>query len=87
MNAAQLLRFHAIVRAYRAGVPITKLSTIGDYAGMCFSWFIFEPRKKPVGTVPLRWISWKEACRKFPQTDADAPPMAKEQLGLFEAVA
>lgn len=54
-------------------------------AGMCFAWFIFEPGKKPIKQVPVRWVSWKEACRKFPQTDADVPPAAKQhQRGLFE---
>lgn len=53
-------------------------------AGMCFAWFIFEPAKRPVLQVPVRWVSWKEACRKYPQTDADTPPVAKDQLGLFD---
>lgn len=57
-------------------------------AGMCFAWFVFEPHKRPASQVPVRWVSWKEACRKFPQTDADTPPEArKHQRGLFEDVA
>jgi hypothetical protein len=55
-----------------------------DKAGMCFCWFIFEPGKRPAHQVPVRWISWKECCRRYPQTDADTPPAAKDQLGLFE---
>jgi len=56
-------------------------------AGMCFCWFIFESGKRPANQVPVRWISWKEASRKFPQTDADIPPAAKKhQRGLFEVV-
>lgn len=54
-------------------------------AGMCFAWFVFEGGKRPLKQVPVRWVSWKEACRKFPQTDADVPPAAKQhQRGLFE---
>lgn len=68
---------------HRHGFTGTKM----DKGAMCFAWFIFEPQKKPTNTVPLRWISWKAAARKFPQTDADAPPMAKDQLGLFEGLA
>ena len=68
---------------HRHGYTGPKLSN----AGMCFCWFIFEPGKRPVRQVPVRWISWKEACKRFPQTDADTPPMAKDQLGLFERVA
>ncbi|ESZ60672.1 hypothetical protein NL532_24220 [Mesorhizobium sp. C120A] len=68
---------------HRHGYVGPKLSN----AGMCFCWFIFEPGKRPAHQVPIRWISWKAACRKFPQTDADTPPTAKEQLGLFEAAA
>jgi len=57
-------------------------------AGMCFGWFIFENQKKPMNTVPVRWVSWKEACRKYPETDADRPPEArKHQPGLFEVAA
>lgn len=55
-----------------------------DKAGLCFSWFIFERDKRPRKSIPLRWWSWKAAARKFPQTDADTPPIAKDQLGLFE---
>lgn len=79
-----LRRVHLIAERlpmmHRHGYDGPKLST----AGMCFAWFIFEPGKRPIRQVPMRWVSWKEACRKFPQTDADTPPAAKDQLGLFE---
>lgn len=65
---------------HRHGYNGPKLSN----AGMCFCWFIFEPGKRPVNQVPIRWISWKEACRRYPRTDADTPPAARDQLGLFE---
>jgi hypothetical protein len=68
---------------HRHGYDGPKLSN----AGMCFCWFIFEPGKRPAHQVPIRWVSWKAACRKFPQTDADTPPTAKDQLGLFEVAA
>lgn len=68
---------------HRHGYEGPKLSN----AGMCFAWFIFEIEKRPVHQVPIRWVSWKQACRKFPQTDADEPPKAKDQLGLFERAA
>ncbi|TPM53249.1 hypothetical protein FJ959_22215 [Mesorhizobium sp. B2-2-4] len=68
---------------HRHGYDGPKLSN----AGMCFAWFIFEIGKRPVHQVPVRWVSWKKACRKFPQTDADTPPVAKDQLGLFEVAA
>lgn len=68
---------------HRHGYEGPKLSN----AGMCFCWFIFETHKRPARQVPIRWISWKQACRKYPQTDADTPPVAKDQLGLFEGVA
>lgn len=29
----------------------------------------------------------KESAKAYPQTDADTPPVAKDQLGLFEAAA
>lgn len=64
---------------HRHGYSGPKLSN----AGMCFCWFVFETGKRPVRQVPIRWVSWKEACRKYPQTDADTPPVAKDQLGLF----
>lgn len=56
-----------------------------DKGGMCFAWFVFERGLKPTARVPLRWVSWKAACRRYPETDADIPPVAKDQLGLFEA--
>lgn len=68
---------------HRHGYEGPKLSN----AGMCFAWFIFEPEKRPSRSVPIRWVSWKAACRKFPQTDADEPPVAKDQLGLFDVEA
>lgn len=82
-----LRRVHIIAERlpmmHRHGYTGPKLSN----AGMCFAWFIFEPGKRPLKHVPVRWVSWKEACRKFPQTDADTPPVAKDQLGLFETEA
>lgn len=68
---------------HRHGYEGPKMST----GAMCFAWFIFEAHKRPALQVPARWVSWKAACRKFPQTDADTPPTAKDQLGLFEAAA
>lgn len=78
-----LRRVHLIAERlpmmHRHGYAGPKLSN----AGMCFAWFIFETGKRPALQVPVRWVSWKEACRRYPQTDADAPPMARDQLGLF----
>jgi hypothetical protein len=78
-----LRRFNLIAERlpmmHRHGYDGPKLSN----AGMCFAWFVFEPGKKPIAQVPIRWVSWKEACKRFPQTDADTPPVAKDQLGLF----
>jgi hypothetical protein len=68
---------------HRHGYEGPKLSN----AGMCFAWFIFERHKRPVHQVPCRWVSWKESARRYPQTDADTPPVAKDQLGLFEDAA
>lgn len=68
---------------HRHGYDGPKLSN----AGMCFAWFIFERDKRPIRRVPLRWVSWKESSRRYPQTEADVPPVAKDQLGLFEGVA
>ena len=65
---------------HRHGYDGPKLSN----AGMCFAWFIFESGKRPRKSIPLRWWSWKAAARRYPQMDADTPPMAKDQLGLFE---
>lgn len=82
-----LRRVHLIAERlpmmHRHGYDGPKLSN----AGMCFAWFVFEPGKRPLKQVPVRWVSWKEACRRYPQTDADVPPVAKDQLGLFEGVA
>ena len=64
---------------HRHGYEGPKLSS----AGMCFAWFIFEPRKKPTRRVPVSWVSWKKACRAYPQTDADIPPTAASTLPLF----
>lgn len=78
-----LRRVHLIAERlpmmHRHGYEGPKLSN----AGMCFAWFIFEPGKRPLKQVPIRWVSWKEACKRYPQTDADTPPAAKDQLGLF----
>lgn len=79
-----LRRVHIIAERlpvmHRHGYKGPKLSN----SGMCFAWFIFEPGKRPLRSVPLRWVSWKAACRRYPQTDADIPPVAKEQRGLFD---
>lgn len=64
---------------HRHGYTGKKLSN----AGMCFAWFIFEVDKPQRRHVPLRWVSWKEACKRYPQHDKDVPPVAKDQLGLF----
>lgn len=65
---------------HRHGYEGPKLSN----AGMCFAWFIFETDKRPRKSVPVKWVSWKRACQKYPQQEGDAPPMARDQLGLFE---
>lgn len=65
---------------HRHGYDGPKLSN----AGMCFAWFIFEKHKRPALQVPVRWISWKKSARRYPSTEADIPPVAKDQLGLFE---
>lgn len=53
-------------------------------AGLCFAWFIFERGKPRRRSVPVRWVSWKEAAKRYPEQDGDTPPTAKDQLGLFE---
>lgn len=53
--------------------------------GMAFAWFIFEQQKRRKIQVPVRWVSWKQACRRFPQTDQDTPPEATDTLPLFAA--
>lgn len=58
-----------------------------DKAGLCFAWFIFEREKRIRKTVPLRWVSWKDSAKRYPQHDSDTPPVAKDQLGLFEVPA
>lgn len=68
---------------HRHGYDGPKLSN----AGMCFAWFIFEPNKKPVKQVPVCWVSWKMACRRYPQTEADVPPEAKSDFPLFRVMA
>lgn len=82
-----LQRVHLIAERlpmmHRHGYDGPKLSN----AGMCFAWFIFEPGLRERTHVPIRWVSWKDAARRFPQTDIDAPPMARDQLGLFAGAA
>jgi len=68
---------------HRHGYEGPKLSN----AGMCFAWYIFERGKRPIRQVPIRWVSWKDAVKRYPQTDADSPPVAKDQYGLFEGAA
>ncbi|MFD1944712.1 hypothetical protein [Paradevosia shaoguanensis] len=67
---------------HRHGYDGPKLSN----AGMCFAWFIFERDKRPIKQVPVRWVSWKEACKVFPQTDEDVPPAARDQDSLLSWV-
>lgn len=70
---------------HRHGYDGPKLSN----AGMCFAWFIFE-REAIAGArreVPLAWVSWKAACRVYPETAADLPRPALERTGgLFGAL-
>lgn len=54
-----------------------------DKGGMAYAWYIFEAGKRQARSVPIRWVSWKAACRRYPETDADTPPVARDQLGLF----
>lgn len=68
---------------HRHGYEGPKLSN----AGMCFAWYIFERDKRPARQVPIRWVSWKESAKRYPQTDADTPPAARDQLGLFAGAA
>lgn len=74
-----LRRVHIIAERlpmmHRHGYTGPKLSN----AGMCFGWFIFTPHEKPRASVPIKWVSWKEACKRYPQTPADVPP--REVLG------
>ncbi len=78
-----LRRVHLIAERlpmmHRHGYDGPKLSN----AGMCFAWFIFEPRKRVSLQVPVRWVSWKEACKRYPQTLFDDPPSAQSNLPLF----
>lgn len=81
-----LRRVHLIAERlpmmHRHGYDGPKLSN----AGMCFAWFIFE-HGRPQRGITLRWISWKAACRKHPQTIFDDPPVAQQFLPLFREVA
>jgi hypothetical protein len=55
-------------------------------SGQCFGWFIFEPGKPHKAFTPVYSRLWKLDARRFPMTDADVPPVAKEQaLPLFGA--
>lgn len=78
-----LRRIHVIAERlpmiHRHGYTGKKISN----SGICFAWMIYERRPKVAHSVPLRWVSWKKACRLHPEQDADAPPAPKEQLGLF----
>jgi len=82
-----LRRVHIIAERlpmmHRHGYDGPKLSN----AGMCFAWFIFEPGKRTLKHVPVRWVSWKQACRRYPQTEADVPPTAEGRLPLFDGEA
>lgn len=68
---------------HRHGYEGPKLSN----AGMCFCWFIFARSERQAKSVPVRWVSWKAAARKFPQMPEDDPPAAVETLPLFRDMA
>lgn len=64
----------------RHGYDGPKLSS----TGMCFAWFVFERGARKAHQVPVSWVSWKRAVRKFPETDADIPPTATHRMPLFQ---
>ena len=64
---------------HRHGYDGPKLSS----AGMCFAWFIMERGKRMSRKVPVSWVSWKKAARRFPQRPDDDPPSAELTLPLF----
>lgn len=65
---------------HREGYEGPKLSN----AGQCFGWFIFEPGVARSDYTPVYSRLWKEDVKRYPMTDADVPPAAKEQrLPLF----
>lgn len=69
---------------HREGYEGPKLSN----SGQCFGWFIFEPGKPLKPYTPVYSRLWKQDVKRFPQTDADVPPAAKDQsLPLFGAAA
>ena len=82
-----LRRVHLIAERlpfmHRHGYEGPKLSN----AGMCFAWFLFERGKRPLNQIPVRWVSWKEACKKYPQADVDVPPTTEGRLPLFGSFA
>lgn len=56
-----------------------------NQGGMAFAWFIFERSKRRKLQVPVRWVSWKMASRRYPQMPEDTPPTAQEVLPLFKS--
>lgn len=63
---------------HRHGYEGPKLSN-----AMCFAWFIMEHGPRKSHKVPITWVSWKKASRKFPHTPEDDPPAAQSRLPLF----
>lgn len=57
-----------------------------DTGGMAFCWFIFERSKRQRHQVPVRWVSWKQSAKRWPQMPEDAPPAANQVLPLFREV-
>lgn len=78
-----LRRVHLIVERlpmmHRHGYEGPKL----DKSAMAFAWFIFCPGLKPRRSVPVSWVSWKEACKRFPEGEGDTPPNAAGEPSLF----
>lgn len=52
-----------------------------DKGAMAFAWFIFANAGVGARTfqVPVRWVSYKAACRRFPMQEADRPPTASAE--------
>jgi hypothetical protein len=69
---------------HREGYEGPKLSN----SGQCFGWFIFEPGMRPKAFTPVYSRLWKTDIKRFPMTEADVPPAAKNLvLPLFDGVA
>jgi hypothetical protein len=67
---------------HRHGYEGPKLTS----AAMAFAWYIFEHGPRRSHQVPVRWVSWKDSCRRHPQTERDLPPVARLRGGLFEGM-